>query len=480
MQGTPLTAYIALTRIQDRESLYVYRAFPPEPFQKGAKLGRELLLRHWGGKRWIGKRSEHNTGRKRMCKECHESKPLSAFTAGRWKRTDAAQVCKECVRRHTENGQPWQCMACSSWKEENAFEAKHAKPQATFYRICKSCEETRVCAKCQEWKNETCFSAHAWKRARGGARLCLDCTTKARGLWVCKICCKKQTCAAFQTWLSRHKALNGDQWCDSCKAKTIKPSVRKKAIARLAPRRKKLQQARREKVIEEVWKEILQQNRLGQGHAVQTDVQEEVSLERPGTQDVEVTRPARKLFKYTCPFCFKEVPSNVKTGDVDHRRTCGHRFSVQDGRIRETFEYKCPFCHGTVTSKIVTGQLDHRRTCGNRFYVIDGLVSPADTAIRTRLSCLHHCGLFLERAWTNPGTPHDTAGKSMRAKGLECEEAGKCKKVRHHGKTSFPEGFRNWQAASLEPSSKELVRLPQSQKLPGVISGLANGKPEGL
>ena len=373
--GDPLTAYIALTRIQDRESLYVYRAFPPEPFQKGAKLGRELLLRHWGGEKmdWQALRAQYRE--ERMCKECHESKPLSAFTAGRWKRTDAAQVCKECVRRHTENGQPWQCMACSSWKEENAFEAKHAKPQATFYRICKTCEETRVCAKCQEWKNETCFSAHAWKRARGGARLCLDCTTKARGLWVCKICCKKQTCAAFQTWLSRHKALNGDQWCDSCKAKTIKPSVRKKAIARLAPRRKKLQQARREKVIEEVWKEILQQNRLGQGHAVQTDVQEEVSLERPGTQDVEVTRPARKLFKYTCPFCFKEVPSNVKTGDVDHRRTCGHRFSVQDGRIRETFEYKCPFCHGTVTSKIVTGQLDHRRTCGNRFYVIDGLVS---------------------------------------------------------------------------------------------------------
>ena len=59
--GDPLTAYIALTRVQDRHGLFVYRPFPAAPFQKGAKVGRELLLRFWGGEKWIGARCERNT-----------------------------------------------------------------------------------------------------------------------------------------------------------------------------------------------------------------------------------------------------------------------------------------------------------------------------------------------------------------------------------------------------------------------------------
>ena len=36
--GDPLTAYIALTRVQDRHGLFVYRPFLAAPFQKGAKV----------------------------------------------------------------------------------------------------------------------------------------------------------------------------------------------------------------------------------------------------------------------------------------------------------------------------------------------------------------------------------------------------------------------------------------------------------
>ena len=41
--GDPLTACIALTRVLDRHGLFVYRPFPAAPFQKGPKVGRELL-----------------------------------------------------------------------------------------------------------------------------------------------------------------------------------------------------------------------------------------------------------------------------------------------------------------------------------------------------------------------------------------------------------------------------------------------------
>ena len=47
--GDPLTAYIAITRVQDRHGLFVYRPFPAAPFQKGEKVGRALLLRFWAG-----------------------------------------------------------------------------------------------------------------------------------------------------------------------------------------------------------------------------------------------------------------------------------------------------------------------------------------------------------------------------------------------------------------------------------------------
>ena len=52
--GDPLTAYIALmrlTRVLDRHGLFVYRPFPAAPFQKGPKVGRELLLRFWAGEK---------------------------------------------------------------------------------------------------------------------------------------------------------------------------------------------------------------------------------------------------------------------------------------------------------------------------------------------------------------------------------------------------------------------------------------------
>ena len=132
---------------------------------------------------WSALRAKYRD--ERECKECNESKPASAFTAGRWKRTDAARVCKECIRRHVERQMPWQCMACMAWKQEDAFKAKHASPQATFYRICATCEQTQVCSVCNTRKDEKKYSAGAWRRARTGGRACLDCSGKAWGLWRC-------------------------------------------------------------------------------------------------------------------------------------------------------------------------------------------------------------------------------------------------------------------------------------------------------
>ena len=83
-------------------------------------------------------------------------------------------------------------------------------------------------------------------------------------------------------------------------------------------------------------------------------------------------RPCAKLYDYVCPACNGHVASNVATGQIDHRTVCGNQFSVQDGVVKEKgVVYRCPFCKGHVRSDVRTGQIDHRTVCGNNFSVQD-------------------------------------------------------------------------------------------------------------
>ena len=84
----------------------------------------------------------------------------------------------------------------------------------------------------------------------------------------------------------------------------------------------------------------------------------------------------RKLCEYICPHCRESVTSRVRTGQVDHRRTCGNQFRVQDARIvTKAYVYRCPFCNEETSSNIKTGRINHRSVCGNQFYVTEGRVS---------------------------------------------------------------------------------------------------------
>ena len=83
-------------------------------------------------------------------------------------------------------------------------------------------------------------------------------------------------------------------------------------------------------------------------------------------------------FHYTCPFCEAAVSSIVRSGQVDHRRHCGHRFQVQDGCVvAKKMVYQCPFCDGKVSSNVMSGRINHRSVCGSQFYVKQGKVSDA-------------------------------------------------------------------------------------------------------
>lgn len=80
--------------------------------------------------------------------------------------------------------------------------------------------------------------------------------------------------------------------------------------------------------------------------------------------------------QYVCPARKHAVTSSIRTGRVDHRRTRGHRFQVQDGCVvTKAYAYVCPACKGHVVSNLATGQVDHRTVCGNQFSVKDGVVA---------------------------------------------------------------------------------------------------------
>ena len=147
---------------------------PAAPFQKGAKVGRKLLLRFWGGEKmdWSALRAKYRD--ERECKECNESKPASAFTAGRWKRQDAARVCKECIRRHVETQMPWQCMAMHGLETGRCIQGKTCKPTSHILSyLCDVRTDTNCVVSAIRAKDEMKFSAAMWKRARNGGRVCL-------------------------------------------------------------------------------------------------------------------------------------------------------------------------------------------------------------------------------------------------------------------------------------------------------------------
>ena len=236
--GDPLTAYIAVTRVKDRHGLHIYRPFDAAPYQKGRSVGRALLLQAWRGESidWATLRMRHRE--EEVCRECHESKPRSGYSAGQWKRDADARVCRECVRNYAANNTPWQCNSCKAWKHEDAFARMYARPQCTFYRVCQTCEAQKRCYKCGTAKPESAFGAAAWKGRHADRRVCRDCAMKVKGAWRCAVCTERKARNDFSAW-SRQRAApqDGTQRCNACVLSAAKRAAAQRANNRRARRR---------------------------------------------------------------------------------------------------------------------------------------------------------------------------------------------------------------------------------------------------
>ena len=230
--------------------------------------------------------------------------------------------------------------------------------------------------------------------------MCVDCARKAQGFWTCSVCKAKKPKKAFQTWMSQHVSRRGDQVCDSCSGQQLARGIVRKAVQRVAATRAKVAEQKRARVIASVWEEIAERKRKRQETGTEREATPKQNRQKDKAQvptegraqtitPLQACRDAKtpeqlgaagqarkKLFEYTCPFCGDAVSSNVRTGQVDHRRSCGNQFSVRDGHmVAKSYVYVCPFCNGNVLSNTRTGRINHRTVCNNQFYVKDGHVS---------------------------------------------------------------------------------------------------------
>ena len=168
--ASPFTAYVAFTRVAGRDFLLILRPFAAAPFQKGAGLGRELLLRHLRGEQINWKALLAKYCEERPCSTCGERRQSCAFTAGQWKRDDKDRVCRECTQHYAEAGTPWQCNVCKQWHVEEHFPPKHRQRQCSFYRVCLTCETKKPCFACKVCKPESDFGPAAWKARNADRR----------------------------------------------------------------------------------------------------------------------------------------------------------------------------------------------------------------------------------------------------------------------------------------------------------------------
>ena len=371
-RGNPFTVYVAVTRVQGREKLLIFRPFDAAPFQKGIGLGRDLLLRHLRREpiNWqdlLAKYCEE-----RACSTCAERKPSTAFTAGQWKRDDKDRVCRECTKHYADAGTPWQCNVCKLWHAEDNFPAKHRQRQCSFFRVCLTCEVKKPCFKCGVVKAESDFGAAAWKARNADRRCCRECATKLRGCWQCRQCVERKPRTEFTAWQQgREYTQDGTQVCNACTAFAFVCRLAHRTNQRLARLRQRETRHRHAAILEDIRKEIQEIH-----EARQTSTRAEgpkTDTAHSSNQQLAVgpdTAPPR-LHIYICPYCAKSVQSPVATRRVDHRRGngCGKQFRVANGLLAgRTYSHACPTCGTVVHSTLASGRIrvTHRNPSGRQ------------------------------------------------------------------------------------------------------------------
>ena len=174
-RGTsPISSYVALTRVRKCEDLLIYRSFDRELFTKGSPEGPELLLKTLRGECIDWKAIEEKHTPSKRCVHCDFVIFKDGFLATQWTRKDAFSCCKKCLQRKKDAGTPYECLSCHFWKSEACFASNTIDSRdCSGRRICTDCKNVLPCKKCGDRKGPEFFSETGWKVSF--KRICMTC-----------------------------------------------------------------------------------------------------------------------------------------------------------------------------------------------------------------------------------------------------------------------------------------------------------------
>ena len=278
-----------------------------------------------------------------------------------------ARICKECVARHVENGEPWQCSVCCCWRGPAQFPTKHQKASCAFYRVCLTCKELKKCDLCDQLLEEKEFSKAKWLRTRCGQRVCTAC--QKRGQWTCSVCKTRRLQTHFSLWGKNHKGQHGEQQCNIC---IHMKRARQRTHTRLQRRRNKVAEAKVAKVLQAVRTEIQQMKR--KQHARGEESAKAMQRVQQNTSEASPTEHKRVRVQLL------ELQKNIQAPGVEEESSHGHECMNKDtresnARSVKRREYECPYCHVTIYSSVDSGNVQVAGHCGKQFRVRNGVVA---------------------------------------------------------------------------------------------------------
>ena len=123
--SSAMASYVAITRVERRQDLLIYRPFPRTLFMNGQKPGLDLLMRVWRGENLPWSEIEAKFMPKKYCPACTIRKPKQDYHLCEWNKDKDRGNCKSCMAWRTKMGAPFECNACNEWFCAEAFE-EHA------------------------------------------------------------------------------------------------------------------------------------------------------------------------------------------------------------------------------------------------------------------------------------------------------------------------------------------------------------------
>ena len=159
-----IASYVAITRVETKVQLLIYRPFYREPFMRGAPEGPTLLLRKLRGEQIDWKRIESLHTPQGICASCKKMKYKDEFRLGQWKKEERA--CRECQdAQKTEvdiscskckRMLPHSCVSASTnlaWEDRKCKMCSQGEHEKF---LCTICHTLKTDGRTAPWNAETC------------------------------------------------------------------------------------------------------------------------------------------------------------------------------------------------------------------------------------------------------------------------------------------------------------------------------------